>query len=213
MIIQEVLKGINGLNATDVARMFAEGIQCNWWRKVRFLPAHEVPLRLTDRNLHWHQNRYEDPDPLEGNEVFSRHTPFISTTAGSVEREIFTRTNTLHPAWLEALCFATDFWTSDGWIFYCSAWILGRKAIGHKAFSEEIRELHIYSDFSPFQPEGEVTAKIEIPPAQIQKAEEWKLSDVLTAAGSGVLPAPSNTLMNPLYIDPTTYSNVRTALA
>jgi hypothetical protein len=213
MIIQEVLKGINGLSASDVSVIFAGGIQCNWWRKVSLLPANEIPLRLTERNLHWHQNRYEDPDPLEGNEEFSKHTPFISTTAGSIERDIFARTNTLRPAWWEALCFATDFWKSNGWIFYCSALILGRKAIGHQAFSEEIRELHIYSDFSAFQPEGEVTAKIVIPPAQIQKAEQWKINDVLTAAANGVLPTPSNTVNNPLFIDPTTYSNVRAALA
>jgi len=212
MIIQEVLKGINGLSAADVTAIFAQGIQCNWWRKVITLPANEIPLRLTDRNLNWHQNRYEDPDPLEGGEKYSRHTPFISTTAGSVERDIFNQTNTLHSAWWEALCFATDFWKSDGWIFYCSAWILGRKAIGHQAFAEEIRELHIYSDFSPFQPEGEITAKIVIPPAQIQRAEEWRLDDILTATSGGLLPTPSNTIANPLFIDPMTYSNVRAAL-
>ena len=139
MIIQEVLKGISGIDEDDVHVIFASGIVCNWWRKVSVLPSVEVPLRLTDRNLHWHQNRYDDPDPLEANEEFSKHTPFISATAGSVERDVFNQINTLYPAWWEALKFATNFWTSDGWIFYCSAWILGRKAIGHQAFSEELR--------------------------------------------------------------------------
>jgi len=102
--------------------------------------------------------------------------------------------------------------TSDGWIFYCSAWILGRKAVGHQAFSEELRELHVYSDFSLYQVEGEVTAKIQIPPAQIQKAEEWKLSEVQAALVSGSLPTAYQTVTNDRFIDPSTYSNVRAAL-
>ena len=213
MIIQEVLKGISGIDEDDVHFIFASGILCNWWRKVGLLPSAEVPLRLTDRNLHWHQNRYDHPDPLEGNEEFSRHTPFISTTAGSVERDDFNQINTLYPAWWEALKFATNFWTSDGWIFYCSAWILGRKAIGHQAFSEELRELHVYSDFSLYQLEGEITAKIQIPTVQIQKAEEWKLSDVQAALASGSIPTADRTIMNDRFIDPSSYSNVRAALS
>ena len=213
MIIQEVLKGISGIDEDDVHLILESGIICNWWRKVELLPSAEVPLRLTERNLHWHQNRYDQPDPLEGNEEFSRHTPFISTTAGSVERDGFNQINILCPAWWEALKFATNFWTSDGWIFYCSAWILGRKAIGHQAFSEELRELHVYSDFSLYQLEGEITAKIQIPTVQIQKAEQWKLSDVQAALASGNLPTACQTIMNDLFIDPSTYNNVRAAMS
>jgi len=213
MIIQEVLKGISGIDEGDVRVIFASGIVCNWWRKAGLLPSAEVPLRLTDRNLYWHQNRYDSPDPFEGNERFSIHTPFISTTAGSVERDGFNQLNTLYPAWWEALRFATKFWTSDGWIFYCSAWILGRKAIGHQAFSEELRELHVYNEFSLYQPEGEITAKVQIPTAQIQKAEEWKLTDVQGALAIGSLPTPCRTIMNDRFIDPSTYSNVRAALS
>jgi hypothetical protein len=128
MIIQEVLKGISGIEEDDVDAIFAHGILCNWWRNVGRLPAAKVPLHLTERNLYWHQSRYEDPDPLWGNMKFKEHTPFISTTAGSVERDAFNETNTLYPAWWQALRFATNFWTTDGWVFYCYAWILGRRA-------------------------------------------------------------------------------------
>jgi len=65
MIIQQVLKGISGIDEDDVQGIFASGITCNWWRKVGLLPSAEIPLRLTERNLHWHQNRYDDPDPSE----------------------------------------------------------------------------------------------------------------------------------------------------
>lgn len=213
MIIQEVLKGISGIDETDVNRIFATGIVCNWWRKVGLIPAGEIPTRLTERNLQWHQNRYEDLDPLEGDEEFKLHTPFISTTAGSVVRDAFHSVNHLQPAWWQALLFATGFWKSDGWIFYCSVWILGRKAVGHQAFAEEFRDLHVYSDFSPFQPEGEITAKIQIPMTQIQRAEEWKLADVQAALSLGNLPVPTRTFVNPRFIDPANYSNVRSALA
>jgi hypothetical protein len=212
MIIQEVLKGISGINDTDINRIFAAGILCNWWRKVGTIPAGEIPIRLTERNLQWHQNRYEEPDPLEAYEEFKKHTPFISTTAGSVVRDAFNSINYLQPAWWQALLFATDFWKADGWIFYCSVWILGRKAIGHQAFAEELRELHVYTSFSPFQPEGEITAKIQIPTTQIQRAEEWKLADVQAALALGGLPVPTRTLVNPRYINPINYTNVRPAL-
>jgi hypothetical protein len=214
MIIQQVLKGISGIDEDDVGAIFAHGILCNWWRNVGSLPAVQVPLRLTERNLYWHQNRYEDPDPLWANIEFKEHTPFISTTAGSVERDAFNQTNTLYPAWWEALRFATNFWTTDGWVFYCYAWILGRKAFEHQAFSEELRELHIYTDFSLYQLEGEITSKIQIPTTQIEKAEEWRLSDIQTAINSGTLPTPFRTIPNASFFsDPSTYNNVRAVLA
>src|SRR5207249_738666 len=119
MIIQRVIKGISGISRTEAQRVLSVGIVCNWWRKVDPLPRSEVPLRLTDRNLSWHQNRYTDPDPTEGGEEFRRHTPFISTTAGTVQRDTVMSTNTLTPAWQIALRFATDGWKTDGCLFYC----------------------------------------------------------------------------------------------
>lgn len=173
MIIQRVIKGISGISRTQAQRFLSVGIVCNWWRKVDPLPRAEVPLRLTERNLNWHQNRYTDPDPNEGGEEFRRHTPFISTTAGTVERDTVTSTNMLTPAWQVALRFATDGWRTDGYLFYCYLLISCKRCIGHEAFSEELRELNIYTGFSLYQPEGEITAKKIIPPSQIEKAEFW----------------------------------------
>src|SRR5215467_13427895 len=119
MIIQHVIKGITGIDERTAKGILSAGITCRWWHKVNPLPSHEIPQRLTDRNLDWHQNRYEEPDPSEGGEEFCRHTPFISTTAGSVERDNVYQTNTLTPAWKEALRFATAHWTTDGYLFYC----------------------------------------------------------------------------------------------
>jgi hypothetical protein len=167
-------------------------------------------LRLTDRNLDWHQNRYGDPDPLEGNEPFGRHTPFISVTAGSVERDVVRLRNILHPAWQVALEFATDGWRRDAYLFYCYVFILGRKSIAHRAFCEEIRELNIYTGFSLFQPEGEITAKIIIPPTQIEKFEFYEIALVLNDLSAGRLPTPAKTERNVAFFrPPEEISNVR----
>jgi hypothetical protein len=209
MIIQRVIKGINGLNDMQAAATLSNGIVCNWGRTVTHLPLNQIPLRLTDRNLEWHQNHYSDPDPLEGGEEFRIHTPFISTTAGTVERDAANSTNIRRPAWEVALRFATNFWTSDGYLFHCYLFVLGRPSVKHQAFAEELRELNIYTGFSPFQPEGEVTAKIGIPPAQIEKAEFWSMAEILHSLQSGSLPAPTRTVYNGLFVQPSELSNMR----
>src|SRR5437879_713780 len=116
MILQRVIKGIGGINDQDVKHILTTGILCNWWRSIGSLPQVEIPDRLTERNLTWHQNHYDEPDPLRGNARFSLETPFISTTAGTVERDAFQQTNLLNPAWVEALRFASNLWTRDGYL-------------------------------------------------------------------------------------------------
>jgi hypothetical protein len=215
MIIQQSLKGISGIDANTAGRLLAQGIPCNLVRRRGFISFVEIPTRLSLRNLDWHQNQYNTPDPLEGNEPFSWHTPFISTTAGTVERFISTSTNVITPAWIEALDFATSSFTVDGYIFYCYLWLVGRQTVKHAALSEELRELNVYTGFSPFQPEGEITAKIIIPPAQIERAEFWSASDAFDAVQNEVLPAsdPARTMVSRHFVDPAYYNNVRLALA
>jgi len=213
MILQHAVKGIGGISASDAQHILAGGIICNWWRKVNPLPDPEIPLRLTERNLDWHQNRYDDLDPLEGNEPFGRHTPFISLTAGTVERDALRMRNVVHPAWLVALEFATDGWRRDGYLFYCYVFILGRRSVPHRAFAEEIRELNIYTGFSPFQPEGEISAKINIPPTQIERFEFYEISRVNRDLAAGLIPRPTTTEPNlALFRPPDEISNVRALL-
>ena len=140
------------------------------------MPAEEVPLRLTARNLYWHQNRYSDRDPSEGNQPFFMHTPFISTTAGTVERDAGIRRNIVQPAWAVALEFGTKQWSQDAYLFHCYVFVLGQTTVSHVQFSEELRELNVYTGFSPFQPEGEITAKIQIPPTQIEKFSFYSIN-------------------------------------
>jgi hypothetical protein len=215
MIIQRVVKGISGITEDEARGILRQGIICRWWQQVGSLPAIEVPQRLTDRNLAWHQNRYEEADPLENGEAFSLHTPYISTTAGTVERDVVRKTNVLHPAWEIGLRFATNFWQGDGYLFYCYVFTLSRKAVGHQPFAEEVRELNVYAGYSPYQVEGEMVAKIQIPPAQIEKAEFWAKDEALAAARARRIPTPdpARVLYNNLFVDPSEYNNVRDVLS
>jgi hypothetical protein len=212
MIIQKVIKGISGAIPGDEAEQYLRtGIRCTWWHNVDPLPDQEIVQRLNERNLTWHQNHYDKLDPLESNRPFYEKTPFISTTAGTVDRDAMRQRNTMLPAWLEALYFATDsFQRDDGYLYYCYVFVLGKKSIGHRGFAEEVRELNVYTNFSPFQPEGEVTAKIIIPPTQIERVEYWSLKSLIQQLMKGNRPQPAKPArINPLYLPPEDYSNVR----
>ncbi|MFN0106104.1 MAG: hypothetical protein ACKV2U_28945 [Bryobacteraceae bacterium] len=209
MIIQRVIKGISGLNDPDVDDIFRSGILCNWWRTHGSLLQHKVPDKLTGRNLDWHQNSFNKPDPLEGHQTFSLNTPFISTTAGTVDRDVANRTNTITPAWKMGLYFATNRWKADGWLFYCHLFLIGRRATAMEAFSEELRELNIYTGFSPVHPEGEITAKLVIPAAQIERAEFWSLTAARNAWNNGQLPTPARTRTNANFVKADDYNNLR----
>jgi hypothetical protein len=212
MILQRVIKGIGGINKSDADAILQLGIQCNWWRNVGILPYAEVRDRLTDRYLHWHQNRYEDPDPNHGNTVFCQNTPFISTTAGTVERDAANRRHIFHPAWQTALHFATDGWRQSGYLFYCYLFVLGRPSIAHQVFSEEIRELNLYTAFSTWQPEGEITAKIVIPSIQIEKYEYYEISAARSSWQRGTQPIPQAVVANAFYRPTAEVANLRDIL-
>ena len=192
--------------------MFRNGIICNWWRKENPLPEDRIPERLSTRNLHWHQNCYGDPDPQVGNESFCEHTPFISLTAGTIEREEIRRRNILRSATQVALEFATDGWRRDGYVFYCYVFVLGRNSVPHRAFAEELRELNVFTGFSPFQPEGEIAAKISVPPTQIQKFEFYEIDRIDSDLARGELPVPSRTEWNCRYEEPMDIANIRSYL-
>lgn len=209
MIFQFVIKGINGINDTDANNiLFHEGIKCNWLRKVGAILPEDALAKLNDRNLKWHINHYKEYDPLTG-ESFDKNTPYISTTAGTVERDHLNRKNVIRSALEVALRFATDFYKSDGYLFYCYVMVLGKKAVELTSFAEEFRELNIYTRYSSYQPEGEITAKIHIPSIQIEKYQFYQISKVNEALRKGNEPEPVFTKDNNNYIDPETFSNVR----
>jgi hypothetical protein len=212
MIIQRVLKGLSNLTDSDVQLIFTRGLVCNWWRTHGKLFQDLVPDRLTDRNLEWHRNSFDTPDPQQNNAPFRDNTPFISTTAGTIDRDTANQTNTLVPAWRTALFFATDRWRTDGWLFYCHVYLIGRRAVAMEAFSEELRDLNLYTGFSAVHLEGEITAKLVIPTAQIERADFFSLADARAAAANSVLPVAGRSLPNPHFVNPADYSNLRELL-
>jgi hypothetical protein len=123
-IVRRVTQSYSGskyIEFKDVINSMLLSYQFDFWSLTATVGIHK-------NNLYWHQNRYETPDPKRNNQHFYKETPFISTTAGTVERDNAITTNTTNLAQKIALDFATDTWNRDGWLFYCYDFILGRKS-------------------------------------------------------------------------------------
>jgi hypothetical protein len=208
MFFQKVLKGIAGLTRNEADFALVQGILCNWWRTVHRISPPEIVQKLTERNLDWHLNHYSDFDPST-NAPFSENTPYISVTAGVVERYVFLQRNVVFDPLITALRFATSDFTTTGHVFCAYVFTLGRESIDLCQFAEEVRELNIYKNFMPFHAEGEITAKIEIRGPQIEMWEEYDGPQALAAIRAGSFPAPSFTRWNPIYAPPEEYCNIR----
>jgi hypothetical protein len=158
--------------------MTRDGLTCAWWRHARHISAGEIDERLTDEELDLHVNSFEEVHPARGGLVRDQ-SPFISLTAGQVERKQWVEENSTHPAQLIALNFATDFGELRGecFLFYCWVMVGMRPNVPVRHLAEEVRELNTYTKFSPFQLEGEIVAKIEVPPRQIEKFEHYECRD------------------------------------
>jgi hypothetical protein len=209
MFFQKVLKGIAGITRQDAANNLVGGIICNWWRRVQTINPVETVQKLTERNLDWHLNRYDDPDPLMANAPFYENTPFISVTAGVVERSEFRRRNIVFDPFITALRFATRDFATTGFIFYAYVFTLGRQSLDLRSFSEEVRELNIYRNFLPFHPEGEITAKIEVCGPQIERWEEYDGPAALASFQAGLVPQPTCICFNSIYASPEQHCNIR----
>jgi hypothetical protein len=212
MFVQWCIKGIQGrlghepseagLTPDEAISLVRDGrgIICNWWRNVHTISPPAIRQKLNAANLDLHVNNY--------NRIRSE-TPFISVTAGCVERDALYRTNRIMPAEDIALMFATDNGTRPGFLFYC--WVVAglKPAVAIENIAEEVRELNSYRSWSAFQLEGELSVKINIPANQIQKIEWWE-------------PEPSGALVqrtgrrnwnpayqNPVFSPPSDVSNIR----
>jgi hypothetical protein len=208
MFFQKVLKGIPDIDPTTASNAFHDGIICNWWHRVGVIRTAEILDKLNEDNLDWHLNRYADRDPVTGR-PFSESTPFISATAGVVERATFLRANLVFDPFEVALRFATRNFTTTGCIYHAYVYTLGKPSLELREFAEEVRELNIYKWFLPFHPEGEVTAKIEIRGPQI---EGWEAYDGPTSWNfmwRGMDPVPTASATNPLYAPPERFCNIR----
>lgn len=209
MIIQKVIKGIHGISDTDAKQILKEGIKSNWLRNIaRTTDMSEFADLLTETELRYHVEDYNKPiphlHPLNGKgKQYGDITPFISTTAGTNElhRASFSHYDPLETA----IDFATGGYSGVGYVFHAYLFVLGRKSIAFQHFSEEIREVNIYTKPFLYHYEGEVTAKIIIPSVQIEKVEKYDGPSCFSSGGY----VPKNTFWNTDYIDPTYISNIR----
>lgn len=206
MYVQRCAKGIaartvNNSSGIDDAEAISiiddqEGILCNWWRNKGTITPAEIFQKLNSHNLDRHVHDYPR---------FSRDTPFISLAAGATERDKFLRTNHLYPAEQTAVAFATNNGQHDGYVFFLWVVVGINAAVEAEHVAEEIRNLSVYRRWSPFQLEGEVTAKIHIPAIQIQRVDKWE-------GRSGVVQPADRTLwphVNPDFREPDLLANIR----
>jgi hypothetical protein len=176
MIVQWCIKGLN-LPGDDEARSiikFKQGLLCNWWRTVHTITPSGVRNKLTPRNLDLHINHFTTPDPATSL-PFSENSPFISLSCGTIERDAVAQTNLVHRALQTALWFGTEFGQHDvAYLYTCWVLLAPRPSVEVEGVAEEIRDLNAYRRYSPFQTEGEVTAKVIIPDNHILNCEKWE---------------------------------------
>ena len=177
MIVQWCMKGMHLEGNDDAARDLIDsrrGVSCNWWRDVGRITPIEIRGKLTDANINLHVNHFTLIDPATKRK-FCELTPFISLTAGTVERDAVAKTNILHRARGTALWFGTDFGHFDhAYLYTCWVVVAPRAAVGIEGVAEEVRDLNTYRRYSQFQTEGEMIAKISIPDNQIRDCEKWR---------------------------------------
>lgn len=176
MIVQWCVKGMAFNGGDQEARSLIdarEGIQCNWWRDVHRITASGVRDKLTDANLNLHVNHFTAIDPATKRQ-FRELTPFISLTAGTVERDAAAKTNIIRRARATALWFGTSFGASDhAYLYTCWVVVAPRSAVVIEGVAEEVRDLNTYRRYSQFQTEGEMIAKVSVPDNQIRDCEKW----------------------------------------
>ncbi|MBP7557474.1 MAG: hypothetical protein KA821_14455 [Chitinophagaceae bacterium] len=151
MIIQKIIKGIHGLSDAQAEGILREGIKSNWLRNVTNTNISETDSFWTIDNLLLHINGYDELIPrghplFIPRRTFGEVSPFISTTAGTYETEMDIGEYVFQDPLFTSLSFATDNFMGDGHIFYAYVFVLGRKSISFQQFSEEVREVNIYTD-------------------------------------------------------------------
>lgn len=206
MIVQWCIKGIS-LPDDDAARELitsGNGLLCNWWRDVKRISPSEIRSKLTPQNLNFHVNHFTDA--LPDGRPFSSATPFISLSAGTVERDVAMKTNFVRRARRTALWFGTDFGrVNTAYLYKCWMVLAPRAAVSIEGVAEEVRDLNAYRRYSEFQTEGEITAKVSVPANQIESCEKW----VLDASSGPADLALSWTFLNSSFVPPDQLSNIR----
>jgi hypothetical protein len=177
VIVQWCIKGMSLPNDDEARRIIdaGQGLICNWWRNAYEIDPAETRLKLTAQNLDMHVNHFTARDPTTGS-PFNENSPFISLSAGTVERDAVAQTNFVHRARRTALYFATEFGRrSSAYLYTCWVVLAPRAAVEIEGMAEEVRDLNSYRRYSVYQPEGEVVAKVIVEDNRIRCCEKWML--------------------------------------
>lgn len=199
MLVQWCLKGVLGSSTFgDVDALNAlqrDGLTSSWVRSQANAPllaamssAHDA---LSNAALAAHVNAYA---------TVAGSTPYLSLSAGVVERDAKTRTVIRHRAWTTALDFATNGGRSEGYVFECWIPLPANPAPELPGFGEEVRDLNLHGRFGRWHHQGEVAAKLVVPPRQIRRVMKFsaKLTPIVLAGNR-----------NPHFVPPERISNIR----
>lgn len=205
MIVQWCMKGLaldDDKEAKDILNS-GNGLVSNWWRVNKEYVPSQLRGLLTPQTMDVHVNHFSSPNPRTGM-PYSYDTPYISLSAGTVERDTMRGTNHVHRALRTALLFGTQHGRRESaYVYTCWVMLAPRRASAVEGVAEEVRDLNTYRSFSPFQLEGEITAKIAIPDNQIQSCKKWQLDDL----------GPSYKCLwqqqNPRFVRPDVLKNIR----
>lgn len=205
MIVQWCIKGLSLPNDAAAEDIISEraGLLCNWWRDVHRITPPEVRDRLTLQNLNFHVNHFSSINPTTGR-PFGELTPFISLSAGVVERDQAAQTNNVHRAQRTALRFGSRF-GRDNTAYLVICWLVVglRESVEIEGVAEEVRDLNTYRRYSAFQTEGEIVAKVIVPDNQIKSCQKWKRDHPKQPFRL------SHTYENPRFTQPDRLSNIR----
>lgn len=200
MLVQWCLKGVpfkKDVFEDDEARnvLTTIGLTSQWVRAnahrsldVAWPDAHAA---LSDAALAKHVNAYG---------TVAKDSPYLSLSAGVVERDPVSRTPIHHPAWTTALDFATQGGESEGYVFECWVQLPGNPAPELPGFGEEVRDLNLHRAFAWWHHEGEIAAKLVVPSRQIHRVTKYSPSLMH-------LPLANN--VNPDFVPPERISNIR----
>lgn len=166
MLIQWCLKGIAerpGFGDAEARAVLAgTGLGAAWVGGsggTRADLAADTHGALSDAALSDHVNNYAS---------VAAATPYLSLTAGCVERDPHTLSPVTHSAMNAALTFATRNGTVAGYVFRLWVLVAPKPAPELPGFAEEVRSLLLFDHFTIFHEEGEIAAKLFVPARQVE---------------------------------------------
>lgn len=189
VFVQKFYKGIAGLDKPAAEAAFTDGIRCRRIFKDPQASLLSLTQELTEDNLYKHVTEYG---------LFGHDTVFISLTAGTRGLDEQGGMFTPYAGWARALRFATHGGRVPGVVFEGWVIVLGTPSWHIPGVAEDLRDRHAYPRFNRFWDQGEVTAKLVIPGAQISRATLVREDTT-----------PIETIANPDAMEPSRFSNVR----